>query len=115
MSISDQIKKHRDEVIALRRNFHKHPELGFEEYRTAEVIETYLHNLGLTTSRMVKTGVVAILKGDRPGPVLMLRADMDALPIHEENEVDYRSKNPGVMHACGHDAHMLCYWRLRSF
>jgi len=106
MSISDQIKKYRDEVIALRQDFHQHPELGFEEYRTAEVIETYLHNLGLTTNRVARTGVVAVLKGDRPGPVLMLRADMDALPIHEENEVDYRSNTPGVMHACGHDAHM---------
>lgn len=106
MSISGQIKKCRDEVIALRRDFHQHPELGFEEYRTAEVIEAYLHTLGLATNRVAKTGVVAVLEGDRPGPVLMLRADMDALPIQEENEVDYRSKTSGVMHACGHDAHM---------
>lgn len=106
MSVSDQIKKYRDEIIALRRDFHQHPELGFEEYRTAEVIEAYLHDLGLTTNRVAKTGVVAVLKGDRPGPVLMLRADMDALPIHEENESAYRSQTPGVMHACGHDAHM---------
>lgn len=106
MSLSDQIKKYRDEVIALRRDFHKHPELGFEEYRTAEVIESYLHQLGLTTNRVAKTGVVAVLKGDRPGPVLMLRADMDALPVNEENDVEYKSQTPGVMHACGHDAHM---------
>ncbi len=106
MKISDQVKKYQDEVIALRRDFHQYPELGFEEHRTAEVIETYLQDLGLTTYRLAKTGVVAILEGDHPGPVLMLRADMDALPIHEKNEVAYRSKTSGVMHACGHDAHM---------
>ena len=106
MQISDQIEQSRDELIALRRDFHQHPELGFEEYRTAEVVESYLKALGLTTRRMAGTGVVAVLDGSRPGPVLMLRADMDALPVTEENEIDYRSKNPGVMHACGHDAHM---------
>ena len=106
MQISDQIEQSRDELIALRRDFHQHPELGFEEYRTAEVVESYLKALGLTTRRMAGTGVVAIVDGPSPGPVLMLRADMDALPVTEENEIDYRSKNPGVMHACGHDAHM---------
>ena len=104
--ISEQIETYRDELVALRRDFHKHPELGFEEYRTAKVIESYLQDLGLTTQRMAKTGVVAFLEGSRPGPVLMLRADMDALPLSEENEFEYKSQNPGVMHACGHDAHM---------
>ena len=104
--ISEQIETYRDELVALRRGFHKHPELGFEEYRTAKVIESYLQDLGLTTQRMAKTGVVALLEGSRPGPVLMLRADMDALPLSEENEFEYKSQNPGVMHACGHDAHM---------
>jgi amidohydrolase len=106
MQVSAQIDQCRDEVIALRRDFHQHPELGFEEYRTAEVVEAYLQKLGLATRRLAKTGVVALLQGARPGPVLMLRADMDALPITEANEVDYVSRNPGVMHACGHDAHM---------
>ena len=106
MEISEQIKKYRQELIGLRRDFHRHPELGFEEHRTAEVIETYLHDLGLTTCRMAKTGVVAVLEGEDPGPVLMLRADMDALPIEEETDIDYKSQNKGVMHACGHDAHM---------
>ncbi|MEE4113351.1 MAG: amidohydrolase [Desulfobacteraceae bacterium] len=106
MQISEQIQHYRDELIALRRDFHRHPELGFEEFRTAGVIESYLTELGLTPRRIAGTGVVATLKGSRSGPVLMLRADMDALPIVEETEVDYKSQNPGVMHACGHDAHM---------
>ncbi len=106
----DQIRKRiielNSELIDLRRDFHRHPELGFEEYRTAETIESYLGKLGLNTRRMTRTGVVALLEGAKPGPVLMLRADMDALPVTEENEFDYRSQNVGVMHACGHDAHM---------
>ncbi|WP_319409339.1 amidohydrolase [uncultured Desulfosarcina sp.] len=106
MQIFDPIEPYRDELIALRRDFHQHPELGFEEHRTAEVVEAYLKDLGLPTRRMAGTGVVALLDGSHPGPVLMLRADMDALPVAEENDVDYRSRNPGVMHACGHDAHM---------
>jgi amidohydrolase len=106
MQISDQIDECRDDLIALRRDFHRHPELGFEEYRTAEVIESYLQKLGLTTRRLAKTGVVALIEGSRSGPVLMLRADMDALPVMEANEIEYKSINPGVMHACGHDAHM---------
>ncbi len=106
MQISEQIEKYREELIDLRRDFHRHPELGFEEFRTAGIIENYLTALGITTQRIAKTGVVGILRGARPDPVLMLRADMDALPIEEENDVDYKSQNNGVMHACGHDAHM---------
>ena len=106
----DNIKKRIDELkselIQLRRDFHRHPELGFNEYRTADVIENYLWSLGLQTKRMTKTGVVALIRGRKPEPVLMLRADMDALPITEENDIDYKSQNKGVMHACGHDAHM---------
>jgi amidohydrolase len=70
------------------------------------VIESYLNDLGVATRRVAGTGVVALMEGAAPGPVLMLRADMDALPVAEENEVEYRSQHPGVMHACGHDAHM---------
>ena len=105
-SIVEQIHQCREELISLRRDFHRHPELGFEEHRTAGVIEAYLKELGLDSRRMAGTGVVALLEGHRPGPVLMLRADMDALPVVEKNDVAYRSQNPGVMHACGHDAHM---------
>lgn len=106
MQISEQVKTYREELIGLRRDFHRHPELGFQELRTADTIEKYLTALGIKTHRMAKTGVVGLLHGARPGPVLMLRADMDALPIEEENDVDYKSRNKGVMHACGHDAHM---------
>jgi amidohydrolase len=106
MHILEQIEECRPELIALRRDFHQHPELGFEEHRTATVVETYLQALGLATERVAGTGVVALLEGDKPGPTLMLRADMDALPIQEENDVAYASINPGVMHACGHDAHL---------
>lgn len=106
MSIAKEIEMCREELIALRRDFHKYPELGFEEHRTATVVETYLQALGLVTERVAKTGVVAVLKGAKPGPTLMLRADMDALPVQEENDLSYASGETGVMHACGHDAHM---------
>lgn len=102
----DEFSEYQEELIALRRDFHQHPELGFEEYRTATVVETYLQALGLSTERIAGTGVVAVLEGAKPGPTLMLRADMDGLPVQEENEVEYASSNPGVMHACGHDAHL---------
>ena len=104
--IRKRIRELTDELVDLRRDFHRHPELGFQEHRTAEKVEGYLRGIGLTTHRLAGTGVVAVLEGVKPGPVLMLRADMDALPIQEETEVDYRSVNAGVMHACGHDAHM---------
>jgi amidohydrolase len=104
--IKKRIEELNSELIHLRRDFHQHPELGFKEYRTAETIENYLNKLGINTRRMTRTGVVALLEGAKPGPVLMLRADMDALPVTEENQLDYKSQNVGVMHACGHDAHM---------
>jgi amidohydrolase len=104
--IEKRIRELKSELIHLRRDFHRHPELGFKEHRTAKTIESYLKNLGINTRRMTKTGVVALLEGAKPEPVLMLRADMDALPITEENELDYKSQHTGIMHACGHDAHM---------
>jgi amidohydrolase len=91
---------------ARRRDFHMHPELGFQEVRTAGIVADELRALGLEVhTGIAETGVVAILKGEHPGPVLLIRFDMDALPIQEENEAEYASQNPGVMHACGHDAH----------
>ncbi|MGO9144929.1 MAG: M20 metallopeptidase family protein [Desulfomonilia bacterium] len=97
----------RDEVIRLRRDFHSHPELGFEEKRTSSIIAEYLRGLGIEVKTGIgKTGVVGLLKGAMPGRTLMLRADMDALPIQELNKVDYCSVNPDVMHACGHDGHV---------
>lgn len=90
----------------MRRDFHSHPELGFHEYRTAGIVAQELTQLGMeVTTGVGKTGVVAILEGRSPGPVIMLRFDMDALPIIEQNDVPYKSQNEGVMHACGHDGH----------
>jgi amidohydrolase len=107
LKIEDEIKNSLQELISLRRDFHKHPELGFEEFRTSDVIAQYLEDLGLNVKRgLAKTGVVGILKGDSSGPTLLIRSDMDALPIEEQNDVPYKSVNSGIMHACGHDAHM---------
>lgn len=105
MEFKARIAELKEELIALRRDFHMHPELGFQEYRTAEKVETFLEGLGLFPKRIADTGVVALIEGRTPGPVLMLRADIDALPIKEENDLPYASVNDGVMHACGHDAH----------
>jgi amidohydrolase len=96
-----------DQMVAWRRDFHKHPELGFDEHRTSGIIANTLGELGLEVERgIADTGVVAHLIGTQPGPTVLLRFDMDALPIQELNQTDYASVHPGVMHACGHDAHM---------
>lgn len=90
----------------LRRDFHRHPELGFQEVRTAGIVARELTELGLEVSTGIgKTGVVATLEGAQPGPVLLVRFDMDALPIQEETGAEYASQTPGIMHACGHDGH----------
>ncbi len=91
---------------ALRRDFHRHPELGFHEVRTAGIVARELNKLGLeVTPGIAETGVVATIEGNRQEPVLLLRFDMDALPIQEQTGTSYASENPGVMHACGHDGH----------
>lgn len=91
----------------LRRDFHRHPELGFEEVRTAGVIVNELEKLGLEIMTGVgKTGVTALLKGDNPGRSALLRFDMDALPVTEQTGAIYASETPGKMHACGHDGHV---------
>jgi len=90
----------------MRRDFHAHPELGFQEIRTSGIVAKELTSFGLDVQIGVGgTGVVALLEGTKPGKVVLARADMDALPINEETGAIYASKNPGVMHACGHDAH----------
>jgi amidohydrolase len=102
-------------VVAWRRDFHEHPELGNREHRTAKIVADELKALGLeVTTGVAKTGVVALLKGGKPGPVVALRSDMDALPVTEEVDLPFRSKAraewagqiTGVMHACGHDNHL---------
>ncbi len=91
---------------ALRRDFHKHPELGFREIRTSGIVAKELEALGLEVTKGVgKTGVVGLLEGAKAGPTILLRFDMDALPITEETGAEYASTYPGVMHACGHDGH----------
>jgi len=94
-------------VVALRRQIHSDPELAYEEVRTSALVAETLRRLPAVSVRtgVAKTGVVAEIEGDKPGPTIVLRADMDALPIHEENTFDFASRNPGKMHACGHDAH----------
>jgi len=91
---------------AMRRDFHRHPELGFHEIRTGGIVAQELEALGIEVTKGIgKTGVVGWLEGSRPGPTILLRFDMDALPINEETGAEYASTNPGVMHACGHDGH----------
>ena len=95
-----------EELTALRRDFHMHPELGLQEFRTATRIEEELDKLGIEHRRVGETGVWATVRGGREGDgKVLLRADIDALPIQEINDVPYKSQNDGVMHACGHDAH----------
>jgi amidohydrolase len=94
------------DVISNRRYLHSHPELSFKEYGTAAFIKTLLTELEIPWKPLADTGILAIVQGEKPSSrVIALRADMDALPVTEENEVDYASLNKGVMHACGHDAH----------
>ena len=109
---SDALK---NQVIAWRRDFHEHPELGNQEFRTAGIIAAHLKSLGLEVQEKVAiTGVVGILRGAKPGPVVALRADMDALPVTERGNLPFKSKvevvyngqKTGVMHACGHDSHV---------
>ena len=106
LNIRKEIQAISNEIIDYRRDFHKYPELSFKEFRTAEKISSYLSDFNIPHKTKVgKTGVVADLDfGD--GPTIALRADMDALPIQETGDLAYKSDNPGVMHACGHDGHM---------
>ena len=95
-----------EQVVRDRRHLHQHPELGFQEHQTAAFVAERLGSLGIEVrTGVAETGVVGLLRGGRPGKTVLLRADMDALPIDEANDVPYKSQNPGVMHACGHDGH----------
>jgi amidohydrolase len=105
--ISEGVAKFRERMIGWRRDFHRRPELGMEEHETARSVAGILADFGLTVRTGVgRTGVVAVVEGGRPGPTILLRADMDALPIDEATGAEYASGAPGVMHACGHDGHM---------
>lgn len=102
----EMLKKISDDVIHLRRQLHRYPELSGEEYETSKVIQSKLTEFGINfKTGYAKTGVLGIIKGSRPGGTVALRADIDALPIQERNQDSFRSQNDGIMHACGHDAH----------
>lgn len=111
MSMIDNIKQlahqYFTEVVLFRRHLHQHPELSFQEFKTAEYICTVLDKYNITyTKGIVKTGILAIIEGKNPTKkTILLRADLDGLPIEEQNKVEYKSQNIGVMHACGHDVH----------
>jgi amidohydrolase len=111
MTTIDDIKKlaelHFEEIVSIRRHLHQHPELSFQEYKTSDYVCSILdkHHISYTKG-YVKTGIIAIIEGQNPkSKTILLRADLDALPINEKNEVSYKSQNEGIMHACGHDAH----------
>lgn len=108
----EQVKHQAEEILPwlseVRRDFHQYPEFGLEEFRTQERIISYLDEMGIPYTKSAGTGVVGFIQGAQPGATVALRGDMDALPILEQNDTDYRSKTEGKMHACGHDAHMTC-------
>jgi amidohydrolase len=114
MAIIDKIKQQaktlHGEIVELRRQLHMHPELSFHEQRTSATLKAQLEQAGITKYKnMAGTGIVALIEGKNPGKkTVALRADMDALPITETNDVPYKSQNEGVMHACGHDVHSSC-------
>ena len=100
-------KVFQEKLVVIRRDFHQHPEIGFEEKRTRKRLIEHLEAIGLIVQApMARTGVVALLEGDKPGKTIAIRADMDALPMEELAKHPYQSQSPGRMHACGHDAHM---------
>jgi amidohydrolase len=107
MPINNRIAGFHEDMTAWRRDLHEHPELGFEETRTAGIVAEKLRAFGCdeVVTGIAKTGVVGVIRGSAPGPGIGLRADMDALPIAEASGVDHASRNPGKMHACGHDGH----------
>lgn len=101
-----KLEEYYDEMVSIRRFMHQHPELSFQEYNTAQFIQAFYENLGIEVKGKVGgNGVVAKVYGKKPGKTVALRADFDALPIHDEKDVPYKSLVPGVMHACGHDGH----------
>jgi len=106
MSLKDSVAQLTPSLLEMRRDFHRHPELAFQEFRTSAKLAEFLQSLGLeVTTGIAQTGLVAKLKGDKPGKTVLVRADIDALPIHEATGAEYASQTPGVMHACGHDGH----------
>lgn len=107
--IKQLAKNYAEEFIEVRHYLHSHPELSFEEYNTSAFVQEKLKSWGIPYQVMAKTGVVGLIKGKNPdSKIIALRADMDALPISEENNISYKSLHDGLMHACGHDVHTTC-------
>ena len=107
--IKELAKIYSEEFIDIRRHLHKHPELSYKEFETSKFVQGKLTEWGIDFEVMATTGVIGILKGKNPDKrIVALRADMDALPITEKNQTEYKSQNEGVMHACGHDVHTSC-------
>ena len=105
MSILDEAFAQKEYMVEQRNYFHAHPELGLQEFNTCNRIEEELNKLGIENHRVAKTNVIGEIDSGKPGKTLLIRADIDALPIQEKNEVPYKSQNDGIMHACGHDGH----------
>ena len=104
--IKPEIEAVKKSIISTRRDIHQHPELAFNEHRTAKLVAERLKSLGIEVQTGIgKTGVVGSLRGKYNGKTIALRADMDALPIQETGNLAYKSQNDGIMHACGHDGH----------
>jgi amidohydrolase len=119
-SVENRLKKEiwgmKDWLVEIRREIHMHPELGFEEIETSKLVSEWLERFGLEVKRgWAKTGVVGLLQGGEPGKTVAIRADMDALPLEEANQVPYASAVRGKMHACGHDAHMAILLGVAKF
>ena len=104
--IKNKVIEITEELVSWRRDFHRYPELAFEEKRTSAAIREFLESLGLQVETLAKTGLRAVLEGKPGGRTVALRADMDALPLEEEGDKEYISQNPGITHACAHDGHM---------
>ena len=118
--IKSKLEENREWMITARRHLHMYPEVGDEEFKTTEYIEALLNEIGIKTQRLLPTGLVGILEapeGAAGGKCIAIRADIDALPMPEETGLEFCSRNPGVMHACGHDMHMaalLCTAKIFS-
>lgn len=105
LNLDKEVLEIKDETIKIRRDIHRNPELGFEEFRTSDLVYNYMKNLGYEVHKVAKTGVVALLRGKDESKTLAIRADIDCLPLQELNNCDYASETDGKMHACGHDGH----------
>ena len=106
MTVRDSAEQLKEQLVSWRREIHTYPEIAWKEIKTGNLIAKELETLGIEVTRVANTGVIGLLKGEAPGKTVALRADMDALAIEEATDLPYKSKNPGAMHACGHDGHV---------